>query len=746
MDKLNISVLFVDDEKILRTVYSKIIGSWVQEVYLAENGVEGIALYNKHKPDLVITDIKMPVMSGLDMTIMIRNQYPKARVIVLSAFSEANYLIRAIEVGIKNFLLKPVDNNRLLQAVTDQAAEIELENKLIEEETKRIKAEVELKHNEQVLQAVSEIAAHLLSVGYNPPSVEFCIQRLGIAARVSRVYLFENYNHEGLPFSRQTHEWTESGIVSQLDNENLIAVPHHDPSFKRWAETLGRHETIHGLVDDFPDVEKEVLVPQEIVSIIAIPVFVNDYWFGFIGFDDCVNRREWTSSEINTLMTAANLIGSAIHRSNIENQLHRFNAELESRVQQRTVSLQEEIQERKVAEAMLRQSEEKYRSIFENANDAIFLSINAQIQFINPRFYELTGYYPNQMIGKSFLEIVHPDFKETVYNNYKKRLTNDSEIQSYDILIISAGKKQKWVEIKSKSIIWEGSAGLLTFLTDIQDRKDFEHELKDLNINLEARVLEELKHREKQQELFMHKSKLESLGELSAGMAHEINQPLGGLSISLDNILDDISHDRLETNYLRGKINLMFNDIDRIKKIIDHVRMFSREQQTEQQQVFDITKVIDNSLLLVNKLFVNNQINLVVKINNSQVGAFGNPFRLEQVLLNLLSNSKYATDKKSNNYKGVFVKSIQMESSNSNTHHIIKVTDNGIGIPENIIGNVFDPFFTTKNANDGTGLGLSISYGIIRDMKGSIEVESVEGEYTIVTVKIPVYKDEYGRT
>ena len=174
----------------------------------------------------------------------------------------------------------------------------------------------------------------------------------------------------------------------------------------------------------------------------------------------------------------------------------------------------------------------------------------------------------------------------------------------------------KWVEIKSKSINWEGKNGLLTFIADINARKTFESDLKELNANLESRVLIELKNREKQQELFLHKSKLESLGELSAGMAHEINQPLGGLSMSLDNILDGLNNKGIQPEYLNKKINLMFDDISRIRQLIDHVRVFSRDQQVEDQRVFDIVDVINNSLLLVNKLYISNRINLSVSIKS----------------------------------------------------------------------------------------------------------------------------------
>jgi signal transduction histidine kinase len=182
----------------------------------------------------------------------------------------------------------------------------------------------------------------------------------------------------------------------------------------------------------------------------------------------------------------------------------------------------------------------------------------------------------------------------------------------------------------------------------------------------------------------------------------------------------------------------MFSDIERIRKIIDHVRIFSRDQQNEEQVPFSVSEVINDSLLLVNRLFINNQIDLSVSIRDNNQYVMGNPSRLEQVLLNILSNSRHAVEEKKSRKADKFIKAISLESFTKNDMHIIEIVDNGIGIPEHIIGNIFDPFFTTKNANDGTGLGLSISYGIIRDMNGSIEVESEQGIRTKVTIKLPI--------
>jgi PAS domain S-box-containing protein len=741
MEKSEISVLFVDDEKILRTVYSKLLGDRVENVYLAENGQQGLEIYQKYTPDLVITDIKMPLMNGLDMTVMIKKINPQARIILLSAYSESHYFIRAIDIGVKVFLLKPVENHKLFRIIDEQVHEILLEKKMFLEEQRRIKAELSLFRNEQILQAVSEVGERLIQFGYSKKSIDYVLSRLGQGAQVSRVYIFEAFKKDNEEYIKQTHEWIAEGIKPEMDNLILQELSVKDPSFIRWAEIFKEKKTVFGLVKNFPDAERQLIESQDIVSIIAVPIYVEGVWFGFIGFDDCLYERIWTISETNTLMTAANIIGAAIYRSSIEDKLKKLNAELELRVRQRTRKLEIEISERKLAEELSKQSEEKYRLVFENANDGIFLSINSKIQFINPRFYELTGFYPYQLTGKSFLDIIHPEFKEIVAQNYNKRLTGENAMISYDIKIIDASENEKWVEIKSSLIKWENDFAVLTFLTDVDARKRFEHELLHLNLNLEERVKKELKHREKQQQLFLQKSKLESLGELSAGIAHEINQPLGGISMSIENILDDLNTNKISEEYIRNKISLMFSDIERIREIINHVRLFSREQDYNNHFPINLVDVVNNTLLLVNRLFIDHYIDLKIIVKDPTLKVIGNPLQLEQVLLNILSNAKHAVEKKSKNIGADYNKRILMSILTKDKFAGIEVEDNGVGIPENILNNIFDPFFTTKKAEEGTGLGLSISYGIIRDMHGNIEVMSKEGEFTKISIFLPIFID-----
>ncbi len=386
---------------------------------------------------------------------------------------------------------------------------------------------------------------------------------------------------------------------------------------------------------------------------------------------------------------------------------------------------------------MLRESEEKYRQIYENATDGILLIQKGIIVLINPTMVDLLERLPREVIGKPLKEFITSDNADQVQSYFEKdgQLSSDT---SFEIVITTKSKSKKWLELKINTMNWDEEPGSLVFASNITLRKLAQLNLTELNKNLKKRVEIEVEKAKSQQQLLIQKSKLESLGELSAGLAHEINQPMGGISMGLENIMYKISNKELTSDYVESKIKFLFKDIERIRKIIEHVRTFSRDQQKTDQDIFDIISVINNTISLINRQYTNHQVDLQFDKPNIKLTTLGNPFKLEQVILNLLSNAKSAVDKRATQNDKPFTKQIKINCNTDDKFIFIKVKDNGIGIPKEIIDRIFDPFFTTKDEESGTGLGLSISYGIINEMKGSIEVMSIPKEHTEITIKLPL--------
>ncbi|HCX99868.1 MAG TPA: hypothetical protein DG754_06990, partial [Bacteroidales bacterium] len=181
---------------------------------------------------------------------------------------------------------------------------------------------------------------------------------------------------------------------------------------------------------------------------------------------------------------------------------------------------------------------------------------------------------------------------------------------------------------------------------EFEKQKETEQRIIEMNKALERRMISEIKKQEKQQLLLAQKSKLESLGTLTAGIAHEINQPLGGISMGLDNILLRLSDKTLSDHYLKEKINLMFDNVDRVKKIIEHTRKFSRSHKPASFESVDLNDIINSALLMVSAQFKSHSITLNLNLSETIEPVVADKFKLEQVVLNLLSNAIYAVDEK----------------------------------------------------------------------------------------------------
>jgi PAS domain S-box-containing protein len=179
--------------------------------------------------------------------------------------------------------------------------------------SKRKEIEEALRRREAVLVAVSFAAEKFLQAASWEEDIQEILARLGQAMQASRVYIFENFGGaDEAVFARQRYEWAAPGVAPEIDNPALQAVPWRAAGFGRWEDTLGQGGLIFGQVREFPPAEQEFLAAQDIKSIVVVPIFDGQHWWGMIGFDECRREREWTFSEIEALRAAASTLGAAI--------------------------------------------------------------------------------------------------------------------------------------------------------------------------------------------------------------------------------------------------------------------------------------------------------------------------------------------------------------------------------------------------------------------------------------------------
>ncbi|QWR76433.1 sensor histidine kinase [Candidatus Magnetomonas plexicatena] len=235
-------------------------------------------------------------------------------------------------------------------------------------------------------------------------------------------------------------------------------------------------------------------------------------------------------------------------------------------------------------------------------------------------------------------------------------------------------------------------------------------------------------------------AKLSALGELTAGVAHELNQPLNGIKIICQSVMKDIQKDRHNPEELVTDLADIVEQVDKMAAIIDHMRIFTRRSDTMVVESVNINALIEASFKLLGQQLKSNNIMIKTNFSPELLQIKGDHIRLEQVIINLTSNARNALKASGKAEMRLEIKTYCSDNFKlpSGTNSIvIEVQDNGHGIPQAIKDKIFQPFFTTNEPGKGTGLGLSVSRKIIEEHGGLLLVESEEGIGTTFKIVLP---------
>jgi len=283
------------------------------------------------------------------------------------------------------------------------------------------------------------------------------------------------------------------------------------------------------------------------------------------------------------------------------------------------------------------------------------------------------------------------------------------------------------------SIVWRGSKTI-----SVQQRR-----LESFNAQLEERIhkrTEELQRSNRDVEIALHKvqttheqliqsAKLAAIGELVSGVAHEINNPLAGISGHTQLLLR-----RDFDGPVKESLEHIYGESRRVTRIVQNLLSFAR-QQPPQNLSLSINETVTRTLEMRSYDLGVDSIELVTDLDRGNPAVFGDPQQLQQVFLNIVNNAQQAMVAAHGRGR------LEVKSRRVNDNVRITFTDDGPGIPASTIDRVFDPFFTTKEAGKGTGLGLSICYGIVKEHGGNISVESPGSSGSIFTVEVPLAEE-----
>jgi len=402
------------------------------------------------------------------------------------------------------------------------------------------------------------------------------------------------------------------------------------------------------------------------------------------------------------------------------------------------MAVMEDIGESKMAKKALRQSEKNYRTIFDAANDAIFVFNvkNGAILDVNQRMLQMYGYSYEKALRLTIDDLSAGDSSAS-YHEFMRHIwdTRTDELRVFEWLAKHSSEGAFWTEVTMRGVVIGDAYRVLASVHDISNRKKAEQENKIM------------------QERLFQANKMAAIGTLASGIAHEINNPnncilsnaqlLSELWPDIGAALDEFTEDsdefylgKLEYKEAKNYIPRILSEITegscRIKGIVSGLKDFARQEEARVTQQVDINKVIDASLGMLAGKIKKHTHNFKCSLSRDIPCVPGSFRRLEQVVVNLVMNALEALPNKD---CGVTLITSYAENPD---FVIMEVVDEGCGMSENVRKAIFDPFFTTKLDKGGTGLGLSIIFNIVKDHKGFIECHSKPGEGTIFRVKIPV--------
>ncbi|GBE01774.1 blue-light-activated protein [bacterium BMS3Bbin06] len=393
--------------------------------------------------------------------------------------------------------------------------------------------------------------------------------------------------------------------------------------------------------------------------------------------------------------------------------------EMLSEIQVRDKTLRKEIDERRRVETSLRESEKAYRTLAENLPAIVYRFIfekGKKVCFFNEMLLPMTGYREDELEEGELCYIdglILPEDREHVMKEIRKAIKRREPFEVEYRLRHKDGSERHFLE-RGRPVT--GPDGKALYIDGV---------IFDIT---EMRVLEKEA---------IKSGQLASIGELAAGVAHEINNPINGIINYAQILLDETD----STSFQYDVSERILREGDRIAKIVKGLLFFARYRKGE-RVLARVDALVSEALQLYGAQLRKDGIFIKVYIDELLPEVVVNPQQIEQVFLNLLSNARYALNEKyPSNHKD---KTIEISASemqiNDRLYLGVVFFDRGTGIPDDIKNRIPEPFVTTKPAGIGTGLGLSISHGIIKDHGGEILIDSELGVYTKITIILPVTK------
>jgi PAS domain S-box-containing protein len=683
-------ILVIDDEKAIRDSFGAHLEDCGYDIFTAENGREGLNSYQNEQPDLVIVDLRMPEVDGIQVLETISRKSPLTPLIVASGTGMINDAVEALHCGAWDYLLKPIQDLSMLTHAVEAALEkarLRKENQayrlrleqLVEERTTEL---------EQANRDLSQINARLRHIVDTTRSLSFCsdVAEFGVK-------LLEAFGE---------HVQAAGGSIYLKEENGLRLIHTLDPGHA--AEFIS-----------FPLPEKSLF---QLAIAGSQPVLKND-----IVEDEAVNGSGWDGYTDGSalLFPLPDEFGDAAGIIALHSKIAPPFLDQDREICTILASYSCEVLRAVRATEEIRENASRFRNILDTIPTGIII-VDAEthkLVSVNPAAATMVGTDPGSMVGKVCHEVLCPAEE----GNCPMTSIKETD-QSERILLAADGRRVPVLKTVSRTML-EGRECFIESLIDLSDQIRAEEDKKKLERQLRQA------------------QKMEALGTLAGGIAHDFNNilsaVLGYSELGMQDV-EDTAHP------LYPKLKAIHHAGLRAKALVEQILSFSRMQEQLQAPV-KVSPIVKEVLkLMQTSLPANIRVQSKIKADRA---VMGDPTQIHQIIMNLCTNAYHAMLETGGVLSVSLEQRVVGEAEDTGALNLdpgpyvrLVVSDTGTGISPAILERIFDPYFTTKEKGKGTGLGLAVVHGIVKSHHGEITVDSVVGKGTTVTVFLPVSGDD----
>lgn len=543
--------------------------------------------------------------------------------------------------------------------------------------TARKAAEDGLESRDAIMNAVASASEMFLHSQNWQDHLDELLQELGQAANVSRVYVFRKHiaSDKKTLLLSQIAEWCDDETEPQRDNPELQNINMMATGFERWLRVLGGNEALYGTLDTFPQSERDFLGKQSILSLLVMPVFVNDEWWGLIGFDDCKLPRVWTQTLIDVLNLAADILGAAIFRAEVDK-------ELES-------------------------GREFIVNIMNNLGQGVtVVDGQGKLLYCNPSYAQMLGYDPNDLLGHSPEEFT--DQRDILTLEHNRALREQGMVSSYTTHLRHKDGHLTEVLITGVPRLINGKYdGAYCVVADVTERR-----------KLEAQRLE----------MLLEKERMRLMSDFVRDISHEFRTPLSIIQTSLY-----LLKRKPDSPQILTRLDVIGAQASRLNRLVDDLMLMLELEQAEiVARLLSLNTLATHVSGQMVKKAEEKNLSLTLQEPDGQVFVRGEEGYLTRAVMMLLDNAIEFTPE-----GGSVTVSVRSEPNFAVLS--VTDTGVGIPPEEldNIFEHMYKVDKSRNTERGGLGLGLSIVRRISTLHHGDVTVESEQGVGSTFTLRLP---------